>query len=125
MVIYVSIQTLLEHQNILQIFQNSLSTLLMRRLIPLQECEACQRVTDGHEASKEVIQQVGRRKRTSNHASSADLRALLRPLKHRTRALPSYITYKKLGNGEFIECKASDLDFLTDADIQEELFTKV
>ena len=83
-------------------------------------------MNDSHDASKEAIQQASRRKRSLNHTSVIDLRALLRHLpQHRLCTLHSYVTYKKLGNGEFIECKASDLEFPTDADIREELFTKV
>ena len=119
-----SIHTLSEYL-ILQIFQNSLSTVLIRRLIPLQERTACQGAKDDLGVSRVMIQQ-GRRRRASNQASTAELRALLRPLKPQSsRSQRSFITYKKLGNGEFIECKNSDLEFPNDTDIQEELFTKV
>lgn len=109
----------------MQIFQNSLSTVLIRQLIPLQERTACQGAKDDLGVSRVVIQQGKPRKRTSNQASTTELRALLRPLKQNSSRTVSFITYKKLRNGEFIECKASDLEFPTDTDIQEELFTKV
>ena len=110
----------------LQIFQNSLSTVVMRQLIALQERNICQMANNSHHASKEVVQPPTGRRRTPNHSSVVDLRTLLRPLKrHRSHVPPSYITYKKLGNGELIECKACDLEFPVDADIHEELFTKV
>ena len=103
--------------------QISLSTLVMRRLIPLQE-QVCHGVKEDCLASKE--KETGRRRRTSSRASTTELHAILRLLKkHRSRPIPSYITCKKLGNGELVECKACDFEFPNDADIHDELFTKV
>ena len=56
-----------------------------------------------------------------------DLRALLRLLKRqKSLALPSTcVTYEKLGNGDFKECKVGDLEFLGEGDVHEDLFQQV
>ena len=56
-----------------------------------------------------------------------DLRALLRLLKRqKSLALPSTcVTYEKLGNGDFKECKAGDLEFPVESDVHEDLFRQV
>lgn len=56
-----------------------------------------------------------------------DLRALLRLLKRqKSLALPSTcVMYEKLGNGDFKECKPSDLEFPGEGDVHEDLFKLV
>ena len=55
------------------------------------------------------------------------LQSLLRQLRRQSRmSISSCMTYKKLGNGEFIEFQPSDVKFRCDlADIQEDVFDKV
>lgn len=56
-----------------------------------------------------------------------DLRALLRLLKRQKSLAPPsmHVTYKKLGSGDFKECKTGDFEFPGESDVQEDLFKQV
>ena len=127
-------------------FQNHLSTSVIKQLMVLQECDEkhsnMQRVVrrierkidkklDGHPAGEKVFYHLTRRRHRSSDGPRSsldamqDLRAILRPLKRqRTNIIPSYVTYVKVGTHGLIECK-NDIDFPTDDDIEEDMFDKV
>ncbi len=90
-----------------------------------------------HHASETVVKHLPTKIRSRRHKLSdeeknlidaiQDLSTLLRLLKHqKSSILPStYVTYVKLGNGEFRACKAGDLEFPGVGDIHEDLFKQV
>ena len=123
----------------------------MKQLITLQECDEkethtnmqrvvhdierniCQKIDAKFDrASEKVFQQLTRRRHKSNDCLGSsldaiqDLRAILRPLKRqRSNAIPSYVSCDKVGAHGLVECKDSDLEFPTDEEIQEDMFSKV
>ena len=105
----------------------------MQRVVHDIECNICQKIDAKFDcASEKVLQQLTwRRHKLSDGPGSSldamqDLRAILRPLKRqRSNAMPSYVTCGKVGAHGLVKCKDSDLEFPTDKEIQEDMFSKV
>ena len=136
-----------------QTFQNELSASIIEQLEALQESNdthvhtKMQRVVHhlerrfyqtidatpgGHPTSKRVLQHLTKRRhRNSDGPKSAldalqDLRGVLQHVKqYKSNAIPSHITYSKVGSVGLVECKNSDFEFPTDEEIKEDMFCKV
>lgn len=132
-----------------QLFQNGLSTFIMKRLILLQEYEneyvLVEDVPHTQSVGHEEVYGQEFSENSSNPAATEsrpllsddhtvqlkdavkELRSLLQLLKlQKSPDVPPYVTYRKLGSGKLHECNIRDLALPADTAIRhKDLFSKV
>ena len=65
-------------------------------------------------------------KSSESRKAKQDLRSLLKQLRRQgTASISSYITYEKLGDGEFVECSPSELECRATGEIKRKMFYEV